>query len=317
MLALVSSTQAQKQYEFTVAPATGQHFGDTRFRLNFLYLLPDSSIGSGGSELVFPLDATFDGLELGFRYWKDGHQLWTGNLRAIHSITEPRSNMMDEDWDNVGQVRLLWSHTDSETDATLAELNIEATRLVAWGKSAELAVVAGVGLQKFKFRMTDLTGWQYLDLDSNGQTEVYVVDENVVAGTYETRYLRPEIGLMPRLLADPFVVEFKAVVSPLLYTKDVDDHLLRFFQIHTNGRGFGYGGRIAVEYNPRGRGGARFYARVSGEARGAEIDVSGYREYYATVNAGGQIIYSGTRFAEQHVVNTTQYGVHFSIGLSF
>lgn len=320
MLALlvgVGEISAQQTYEFSVAPVGGMRFGDTRFELNFNYLLPDSSIGSGGSELVFPLDVTQAGVQLGFKVMRAGHRLWTADLRLLFAVSDPVGSMIDEDWENMGRVKLLWSHTESAVDASLSDLDFEATRLIAYGPAAELAVMVGVGHQKLRYKMVDLKGWQYRDLDTNGQLEAYLIDYRVLAATYEIRYLRPEIGIVPRLLAGPFLVEFKGVVSPLLYAKDIDNHVLRFFQIRTDGRGFGYSGRLALQYEPPATGKSRFFGRLSGEISRAKVNVAGYREYYATVIEDEYEIKAGTRYAEEHTVSSTQYGVHLVLGVNF
>ena len=60
-------SSAQTTYEFSVAPVVGLSGGDTRFELKFPYLRPDSSLGMGKSELVFPLDYKQVGFEFEFR----------------------------------------------------------------------------------------------------------------------------------------------------------------------------------------------------------------------------------------------------------
>jgi outer membrane protease len=289
-------------------------FGDTRFKLDFNYLLPDSSLGSGGSELVFPLDVTQAGLQFGFRVMRAGHRIWTADLRLLFAVSNPGSKMTDKDWDNTDLTRVEWSSTESTVDGSLSELEFETTSTLVTGRTAELAVLAGVTFQKVKQRLTDLSGWQ-LGVDGEGDPVVYLVEDNELAGTYEIRYVRPQIGVVPRFLWGPVTAELKGVVSPLLVARDIDDHVRRYFQIRTDGKGFGYGGRAALQYESRSKAKIRPFGRLSGEISRARVEVSGYREYYAdNADDGAE---RGDRYAEEHIVSSTQYGVNLAVGIRF
>jgi outer membrane protease len=289
-------------------------FGDTRFKLDFNYLLPDSSLGSGGSELVFPLDVTQAGLQFGFRVMRAGHRIWTADLRLLFAVSNPGSKMTDKDWDNTDLTRVEWSSTESTVEGSLSELEFETTSTLVTGRTAELAVLAGVTFQKVKQRLTDLSGWQ-LGVDGEGDPVVYLVEDNELAGTYEIRYVRPQIGVVPRFLWGPVTAELKGVVSPLLVARDIDDHVRRYFQIRTDGKGFGYGGRAALQYESRSKAKIRPFGRLSGEISRARVEVSGYREYYAdNADDGAE---RGDRFAEEHIVSSTQYGVNLAVGIRF
>jgi outer membrane protease len=314
LLVGVGEISAQQTYEFSVDPVVGMRFGDTRFEIKFDYLLPDSSTASGGSELVFPLDVTQTGIQFAFKVVRAGHKLWTADLRLLFAVSNPGSKMTDKDWDNFHGSRLEWSSTESRVDGTLSEIEFEATRLLVSGRGAELAALVGVSYQSVKQKMTDLSGWQ-LGPDQDDNMVVYLFDVDILAGTYEIRYIRPQFGLAPRLLFGSFSVEGNAMVSPLLHVKDKDDHVLRYFQVRTDGKGFGYGGRVALQYEPPATSKSRFFGRLSGEISRAEIEVAGYREYYADNPDEG--MEAGNRFAEEHTVSSTQYGVHLVLGVSF
>jgi len=313
-LGAAAPTAAQHSTEFTIAPVGGMRFGDTRFELNFDYLLPDSTIGSGGSELIFPLDISQAGVQFGFKFMKNGHRAWTADARLLFAVSDPRSKMTDEDWDETDFGRIEWSSTESTVDGTLSELDVEITRLVVSGKSAELAVLVGGSYQKVKQSMIDISGTQ-LGVDIEGNLVVYNFADDELAGTYEIRYLRPKIGLAPRFLWGAVTMELKGVVSPLLYAKDIDDHVRRYFQIRTDGKGFGYGGRMALQYESRGTAQSRFFARLSGEVSRAEVDMSGFRQYYADNPDEG--VEQGDLFAEEHTLSSTQYGIHLALGFTF
>ena len=309
-----AQVSAQHTYELTLAPVGGMRFGDTRFELNFTYLLPDSTIGSGGSELIYPLDVKQAGLQLGFTVAQQGHAVWTTDLRMLFAVSDPRSKMVDRDWNESNFGRLVWSNTESTVDGSLSELELEFTRLLFSGKDFELAALLGGSYQKVKQKMIDLSGTQ-LGVDQDGNLVVYQFEDDELAGTYEIRYVRPQVGLVPRFLLGAVTMELKGVVSPLLSAKDIDDHVRRYFQIRTDGRGFGYGGRVALQYQSRGKGKSRLFGCLSGEISTLDIDMSGYREYYAD-NPDEDVV-KGTRYAEDHTVKSKQYGVHLALGFSF
>jgi len=314
LLLISGNIGAQTRYEFSVSPVAGMSFGDTRFDLGFTQVLDDTMVVSGGSELVFPLDVKQAGVEVGFRYLKDTHALWTVNLRLMLHVSDPGSKMTDRDWITLYNYTMDFSSTESTVDGSLTELEFEATRLLVSGRSVELAVLVGLGYQKVKHRMVDLSGWQYvMDADSNLVPYTFYVDDLV--GTYEVRYLRPQLGVAPRFLFGSLAAELKMVVSPLLHVKDIDDHVLRYFQIRTDGKGFGYGGRLALVYDVRGRGRTGPFVALSGDWSRAKVDVSGYREYYADNPDEGAS--RGDQFAEEHEVSSTQYGVRFQFGVRF
>lgn len=313
-LVLVTPSGARQKVEFRIAPVGGMHFGDTRFNLDFTYQKADSSLGTGGSELVFPLDVTEAGVEFGFRTLKGDHQVWGGNLRLLFAVNDPGKKMTDRDWINSNNAIFDWSSTKSTVDGSLTELELQGTRLLVSGRTVELAALLGVGYQKIKQRMIDLNGWQF-GYDINDSLVVYVIDARLLAGTYEIRYIRPEVGLALRLLMGSFCADLKPAVSPFLQVNDVDDHVLRYFKIKTDGRGFGYGGSVNLSFEPKSA--RRIIPRVDlgGDFFSAQFDVSGYREYYR--NNPDENASRGDRFAEQHKVKTTQYGLHLSLGAWF
>jgi len=314
ILSLSGTTSAQETYEFSVSPVGGTRSGNTRFEINFNYLSSDSSIGSGGSELVFPLDVTQAGVQFGFRVMRGGHRVWTADLRLLLALTDPGSKMTDEDWDDTYGAKFIWSSTESRVNVSFSELEFEVARTLFTGRTAELAVTGGYNLQKIKQRMTNLSGWQR-GFDGEGDIVVYRFSDDLLAGTYEIRYFRPQLGLAPRFLWGSVTVELRGMVSPLLYAKDIDDHVRRYFQIRTDGWGFGYGGRATFNFEPRSKAKIKKFFCLTGETFRAKIQTSGYREYYADNPDEG--VLKGDRFAEEHTVNSTQYGINLAVGFRF
>ena len=303
------------EFEFGVAPTSRLGFGDTRFELAIIGLDADSALVSGGSELIFPLDFVQGGLQFDLAVMKAGRREWTATLNLGMAMNNPASEMIDNDWDNVGQVEQLWSHTLSTVDGDAWEASLEVTRLVTSSSGVELSLLAGVTWQKIKQKMVDLRGWQYFATDTGGAVTAFVWEDDELAGTYEVRYVRPKVGLVTRWQAGPFRTELQASLSPLLHVKDIDDHVRRGFQIRTDGRGLGAGSRLTLRYEHPTRSTSRPFVALSGEYFRAQIDTDGTRNYY--VDVAEYDIVRGDRFAENHLVTTTQYGLQLAVGITF
>lgn len=305
------SVGGQSKMEFSVAPFYGTYFGDTRFELAF---------EGGGSELVFPLDVSQAGLELGFRTLKNNHAFWTGTLRLSINMGDPGNKMTDKDWFDTDFGKFEWSSTKSSAEGSVASLDLEFTRLLTANAKTELALVVGVSYQRIQQRLVGLKGTQ-LDLSDTVNIVFFQIDDDLLAGTYEARYFRPQVGLMPRFKFGSVEMEIKGVVSPLLHVRDKDDHVRRFFQIRTDGKGFGWSSRLALVYRAKGRDGKGFFGRISGEYSKASVDTKGFREYYADAindpNDPDDDIAAGARFAEEHKVTSTQGGVSLQVGFRF
>jgi len=323
-------SSAQTTYEFRVAPVVGLSGGDTRFELKFPYLRPDSSLGMGESELVFPLDYKQVGFKFEFRALRSNRSIWEAGVRIALSVGDPKGDMTDRDWVNPGFGMLEFSSTNSAVDGSMAMLGVDVSRLLTASGHWELAGCLGFEYQLIKQRMVDLRGWQYdIDqvvlLEESGQVDSltrYIIEEEILAGTYEVRYFRPQVGLMPRFVAGAWSIGLRAMISPLLQVRDIDDHVLRGFQMRTSGRGFGYSGQVKIVYEGRSDGISDLYCSLVGEFAQASADVSGFREFYADCENDpsdpDDDIPSGTVwFGEIHHVTSTQYGLHFSVGLRF
>lgn len=182
---------------------------------------------------------------------ENGRCLWTGDLKVMFAIGDPGEKMTDVDWITTEGYRWEFSSTESPVDGSATDLEVKGTRLIYSAPRFELAVLFGFSHQKIKQKMIGFEGWQRW-YDEEGDLYVAVVSYDQIALTYEVRYERPQIGLVPRVVSGPLVAEVQAILSPLTYVKDVDDHVLRHFQIRTDGKGFGYGGSLSVQYGKDG-----------------------------------------------------------------
>jgi hypothetical protein len=315
LLAGLNGGVTASEFEFGVAPISRLGFGDTRFELAIVGYDADSTLVSGGSELIYPLDFVQGGIQFDMSVMENERRVWTAALSLGLALNDASSEMIDNDWDNVGRVEQLWSHTLSNVDVDAWEATLEVTRLLTAGSGAELSVLAGVTWQKMRQEMVDLRGWQYYGADSSGRVTAYLWDDNDLAGTYEVRYVRPKLGLVSRWQSGSFRTELQASISPLLNVSDIDDHVRRGFQIRTDGRGLGAGSRLTLSYESSARSVSRPFVALSGDYFKGEIDTDGTRNYYINVAELG--ISRGDRFAESHRVTSTQYGLQLAVGMIF
>jgi hypothetical protein len=306
-------TRAQKQLGFEASPILGTYFGDTRFKLNVEDVLDGETVGLG-SELIYPLDMTKAGVRFGMRVTEGGRCLWTGDLRVLLAVNDPGEKMTDVDWISVNDYRWEFSSTRSPVDGSATELEFKGTRLIYAARNFELAGLIGFNIQKINQKMMGFEGWQR-GYDDQGHLYVVVVSYDKICLTYEVRYVRPMIGIVQRLVNGPWNAELQAILSPLTHVKDIDDHVLRSFQIRTDGNGLGYGGKLGVRYGKPVTDGVKPFVSLSGEFFKVSIDVDGYRNYYADNVEEGAV--KGDIFAESHTISTTQYGVQLSAGLAF
>jgi hypothetical protein len=302
--------------EISVAPWFGSHFGHTKFALDF---------EGGRSELVFPLDVKQAGLELGYRAMAGNRPVWTASFRIGFDLSTPGKKMTDRDWFDDGYAIQEFSSTESTAEGSIRSIAGEFTYTLLSGKRMDLAVVAGVEYQRIQQDLVGLEGWQWFFPDLPETITVITFNEPILAGTYEVRYFRPQIGLMPRFYFGPVTVIAKGVAQPLLHVRDIDDHVQRQFQIRTDGKGFGWGGGLAVEWNESTEQQRRFFGRLSGDVSKTSIDAKGARIYYVDFDYVGdpddpdddEFIAAGSRFLEEHKISSTQYALRLTVGLRF
>ncbi len=303
---------ADAEITMNVAPYARIGFGDTRYEIFILGYDSDSSLFSGGSRLIYPIDDVQTGIRFNLSVMEKGNRAWTAEARIGTAVSNPHSRMSDDDWENIQNVEVLWSHTLSDVDGSASSAGLEVTRLLSAGHSAELGVLVGIQYQRIMQKMISLYGYQYWDADTNGQLEVYLASDRELALTYEIRYVRPRLGLVSRWQAGPFGTEIKAALSPMLSVKDIDDHVRRGFQIRTDGRGVGVGCSVALSYEAQSFG-ARPFVTLSGDFFGADLNTVGTRDYYRDYEKEG--IHRGDRFSESHRIRTRQYGIELAVGM--
>ena len=310
VLVFGSTALGQTSVEFTVTPEVEWNFGTTK------YTMDQDDVGS---ELEFPLDLTLAGGRFGVSWFKEGHPEWTLSGQAMFGVNDPGGVFTDKDWINTQSgARYGFSSTESHVEMNMTRLEIEATRLLAHGETAELALLVGFGYQKISLDAVDLKGSQaVVDGDS-----VYIVwfDIDTLALKYEIEYFVPQIGLVPRLRPHPdWLLELMAAFSPLVRVQDLDTHLLRYFTVEAEGNGFGVCSRLGLWYKSPGSPASRkprIFAGLTGDFSYFKADLSATIEFYADNPDEG---YDEGEILPDlpHDIRSAQFAVGVQAGIAF
>jgi|GEM_PF-5790437 len=305
---LSTSAWSDTRLRFDVVPAGGYSFGTTRYRMDATTVI---------SQLDFPLDQIVAGGRVELAKLRDSRPDWSVSAEIWHALGDPKGTFDDRDWEVAGDgTEFLFSSTESHVDGSMTRLRGEITKTALRGGMWDIAVFAGFTYQKIAQTAIDVSGFQYVT-DSGGGGWVYF-DYSVRALTYDIEFYQSLVGLAPRLYPDPrIVIEARLALSPVLYTKDLDNHLLRGFISESAGYGFGTAARMAVRFEPTQhvRDG-RFFVMLAGDYYHARTDhptvVKWYRDVEEESRSAGDILYG-----VPHEIVSNQFALSLQIGLTF
>ncbi|MCP4684014.1 MAG: omptin family outer membrane protease [bacterium] len=239
---VVGASTAFPRTEFSLAPTGGYHWGHTLYKFEAVGVQGFPSGTGIGSELIFPLDFPVIGAAAEVRIMKESRPAWTIAAHFAKGVSNPGDVFTDRDWYAIPN-GLIWnfSWTESEVDASFTEFGVEAERLIAEGGFWKLSFLVGVDYQKISQDALGFKGAQYDVDDVSAAYDFFIFSDPRLALTYEITYFKPHIGLAPTLLfGDRVSLQMQAAASPLVRIKDKDNHLLRFFETESDGRGFGF-----------------------------------------------------------------------------
>jgi hypothetical protein len=268
-----------------------------------------------GYKLVYPLDVATAGVGLQYAILTDGVTDWSFSAQLLTSLTDPGDPMTDTDWWIwFRELNQEFSYTESDLSTKVTAVDVEVTKLVAANSCMSLSLLAGVGYQKISQEMLDLEGTQYdAEVDS-----VYNFRLDTRCGTYDITYLKPQVGVVPRLvLGNGVSAELKGAVA-MVHISDKDDHLLRHFTSESKGWGIGLTGRLALQYDfPAAANGRTPFVRLSGECTTLKADLEESMTWY-----GDDPIADGDETGMTiddlpHDVRSTQCGLQLRIGMAF
>ena len=230
ILTLSSAAFAFDGLEFGLV--SGYSFGSSSYFL-------DANDGNDGvqSLLEFPLDALSMGVEAGY---SPPDKRWRIEGSLLTSLTPPASLMLDYDWFyQVGLTPVPFSYTESNIDYRSGDLRISGELPLYRRGEIDLSLKGGYRLFYIDQLATDFRGWQYRDDNTDGEYELYLLDDERDGIDYRITYHIVHAGAGLRLGISPRA-ELALTAAPALgLFFDRDDHLLR--NKLSLGRGFGYG----------------------------------------------------------------------------
>ncbi len=310
-LLLATSAYAQRTSRVTIAPVTGIHFGET----SYLFTQQANQDTAIGSELIFPLDFVYAGIDVRYESYVDRRLDWTVAITGKIGLTNPGDPFTDRDWITVnGYLEQNFSYTESEVDVRFYDFYVEATKTIAVNEHLELAVLAGFGYQKIMQDALDFYGAQQLPNDPDA--EAILVGYEGLGLLYDVEYLRPQLGLAPRVVLSPSLsIDLKAAGTPFLYIRDKDEHLLRFMRTEADGRGWGFFGRASIVYEPPANNANRkVFVKLTGEFSSLKADLLKTMSWYGD-DPGAEVPTTGLVIPGlRHDIRSKQYSVQLQVG---
>lgn len=306
---LASSLWADSRLRVDVSAGGGYTMGTTRYRMDGTTV---------ASQLDFPLDQKALAARIELAMLRDGRPDWTVAGEVVQAIDDPGGTFDDRDWYLYSDgSEFLFSTTESQVEGSMTRLRGDASKTFLSRGKFDLAVFVGFAHETVSQTAIDVVGGQYIADSSGGGRWVYF-DYNARALTYDIDYYQSLIGLMPRYYATPtLTIEGQGAISPVLYMKDLDDHILRGFTSVSDGYGFGASGRLSARFEPRQRAREhRWFLLLIGEYYYARLNRSTVVEYYREVE--GEDYPVGTKlYGIPHEIVSNRFALRLQVGVSF
>lgn len=241
MALICQPLMADDGVHFSFAPVLDFGFGHTTYTMDNVYVADTNGIivGKVKSELKFPLDAIYGGIEADMFLETSGRREWFMNAAYSRNINDPRGVMIDEDWiAPLGGTDFKFSYTESdvEFDYDMGSFQV-GRRIHGWEKATTYAVV-GYRYQKFIQNIINVRGWQY-DLRFS-PPPLRDIDTTVHALYYKVVYHKPSVGILYDVQFNP-QTQFELSAGYMhIFASDIDDHILRNKISTASGTGPGF-----------------------------------------------------------------------------
>jgi hypothetical protein len=219
---------AKDGLHFGLSPSLSRGFGHTTYTMDNVYIVDSNGIvqGTAKSQLEFPLDAFYAGVESNMYYEKSGRREWFVKAGYFRNVNEPSGLMKDHDWIIVpGYSDFKWSYTESNVDFKYHMITFQVGRWIfGWSKANSYAVL-GFMHQKIVQDVIDIKGWQY-DI-STVPYQKYPIDITIRALYYKVTYNIPMAGVLYNIQFSPQAYCDITAAYMHVFASDVDDHILR------------------------------------------------------------------------------------------
>lgn len=306
---LAASAGAESRLRWDIVPGVGYSFGTARYRMEGTTVI---------SQLDFPLDQPVGGVRIELAMLRDGRPDWSVTAEVATALGDPHGTFDDRDWDILGDGSLaLFSTTKSHVEGSQTRLRGEVCKRALRGPNWDIALFAGFAYHSISQTAVDVTGSQVV-LDSVGNGHWVEFSYVIRALTYDLDVYQSMVGVAPRLYPEPrLTIEGRFAVSPILYVKDLDDHLLRGFTSRAEGYGFGWSARLMMRFEPKwNREGGRLFGLLVGDYYHQKVDKSTVVEYYRDV--AGEPYPKGTVLpGVPHEIVGHQSAIGVQVGVTF
>lgn len=296
--------------EFQAEGVVGLHFGHTLYRFEG---------PTGGSELIFPLDMPVGGIRGELTRRVDHAPLWSVRGEALIGLKDPGNRFSDRDWYVLPNgLNVNYSYTESSVSASFYKLDLEGAYQVYAANGVTVSLIGGVGYEKISQTANGYIGAKLVAVDDS--TVTYLPTSSAKdALKYDVKYITPRIGLRPRIEFSPHVtLDLSAAGSPLVYVKDRDEHLLRYFVTNADGRGYGFfgNGSLKIHLN-KGSSPSGQFIRLDGEVTVIGANLSSGIHWYGDDPIDTADNTGNSGIGIPHDIRTTQYQVSLRFGTEF
>lgn len=310
LIFLFSIPPAGAQVQWQADGFVGLHLGQTSYKYD----------GPGiGSELIFPLDMTIGGVRGEIARRENSQSLWSIQGEIAVGLGEPGNPFTDRDWYDISPgLEVNFSYTESDVTASYLKLDLEGAYLLYSNQTIHLSLIGGVGYTSISQEAEGYVGAVLIEYNDTLLTYQPLTSSRR-ALTYDISYITPRLGLRPRFDFGPQVtLELSAAGSPIVYIDDRDDHLLRFFTLEADGRGYGFFGGGLLEFRfGRGQRHAGQFLRLSGELTAIGADLSSAIAWYGDDPIDQDDNTGQSAFGIPHEIRSTQYQVALHFGITF
>ena len=182
---------------FSISPYISKGFGNTKWVMETTGYVDVDVIGTVKSELDYPLNALYGGVNLRLGSSIAILKEWSVALSVGTNFNDPGNVMKDHDWLTIpGQINEKISYTESSVKMNSLVGGIDGQLTLTRGRISRFGIIGGIRYQHFDQELYDLKGWQ---LDENLDRFYFDVYHDTLVGTYKITYTMPNFGLFYRL----------------------------------------------------------------------------------------------------------------------
>ncbi len=240
ILGLSVTATAKSNIRFGVAPSVMYTFGETEYIMDITYL-SNGHIMTLKSQLEFPLDGMMAGMTARMYCAQQKLYTWSVEVAYYRNINDPGGIMKDHDWMTDTLTWSVYKFSYTESDATMKSrlATLDVTLRVYQHRSFHIDLWGGIRYQKIEQDIIGYEGWQY---DTAGVR--HDISGTEKAMEYEVTYKTPHLGLQMEVgLEKASQLRLRAGYA-MVWTSDVDDHVLRYKVATSDIKGNGFLGGV-------------------------------------------------------------------------